>query len=200
MTSTYKSAEYIRSITGEDTILQDPRDQIAFVGRSNAGKSSVINCLAGRSNLAQSSSTPGKTRSIDFYLIDDSFYLVDLPGFGYTKTKARHAQKLREMIIWYLAGQPNRPQLVVHVIDAKAGITRKDEDMLDILAGEQYSVVVLANKIDKLNQSQASSALSQIEAQIQDRQRTKATIVPFSAQTGQGRGETLRIINEVISE
>ncbi|MEX0934993.1 MAG: ribosome biogenesis GTP-binding protein YihA/YsxC, partial [Candidatus Paceibacterota bacterium] len=156
-----QNIEFMRGILGSDSILEDSRPHIAFVGRSNVGKSSTLNCLAGR-NIAYTSKKPGKTQEINFFLVNDSVYFVDLPGYGYARISAHEAEKLRKHMIWYLSESGVQPRWVVLILDAKVGITDLDRDMLDILAGEGHRVLILANKMDKLNQKESHAALKGI--------------------------------------
>lgn len=192
-------AQFIRGITGSDSILDDDRPQVAFVGRSNVGKSSVINALLNRNNLAHSSSKPGKTQEINFYLVNGTFYFVDLPGFGYAKISAQRAERIRKQMIWYLGRQSSRPRAVVHIIDAKAGITEKDKDMLDIIAMEEYPLILLVNKIDKLNQSETVHTMRDIKKTLEEHTFAEVNAIAFSAKTKKGRDEALESISKYIS-
>ncbi|HFC36125.1 MAG TPA: ribosome biogenesis GTP-binding protein YsxC, partial [Candidatus Moranbacteria bacterium] len=117
-----KTAKFVKGIIGTDEILRDGKQQIAFVGRSNVGKSSVINSLVGIKKLAKSSATPGRTQEINFFLINDKVYFVDLPGYGFAKISKKQREKIRKMIIWYLSYAETKPCKVVLIIDAKVGI------------------------------------------------------------------------------
>ncbi len=148
------TAQFIKGIRGTDPILEQPYPQIAFIGRSNVGKSSSINALLGRNKLVKSSSRPGKTQQINFFFVNESFYFVDLPGYGYAKLSHKERDKLSKLINWYLfdAGVQNRT--VVLVIDARIGMTDLDKNMMNGLIQYQVSCVILANKSDKLNQKE----------------------------------------------
>ena len=112
------SASFVTGIIGTDPILKEKHPQIAFVGRSNVGKSSVINSLVMRKDLVKSSSMPGKTREINFFLINKAFYFVDLPGYGFARMGAKGAEKIRKLILWYLGSGEARVKLVVLIIDS----------------------------------------------------------------------------------
>lgn len=190
-----KKVEHTKSITGSDPIINSGLPQVAFVGRSNVGKSSVINCLVNRKNLARSSSKPGKTQRIHFYTVNDALMLVDLPGYGYAKISAKEAQKIRSHIIWYLSREEGkRAKGVVLVIDASVGITDHDRDLLEIIYNEGYPLVIAANKIDKLNQSETHQAKVSIEESLQKMGIPLDTYIPFSAKTGRGREQMRNLI------
>ncbi len=174
------SARFIKGIRGSDAILRDPHPQFAFVGRSNVGKSSVINALLGTA-LARPSATPGKTQEINFYLSNDKILLADLPGYGYAKIPTKLAEKLRKMILWYLTSGEAKPIKVILVIDASVGLTPFDEEMIALLREECHPFVILANKVDKLNQKEFSARMRELSSNVTD-----AAIIPFSAKVGRG--------------
>lgn len=149
-----QNAQFVRGIVGTNDIINDTKVQIAFVGRSNVGKSSLINSLVGNKNLARSSSTPGRTQQINFFLIDNKLYFVDLPGYGYAKTSEKQKEKIRKMIIWYLTYSGIEHKKVVLVVDAKAGMQEFDLEMMDLLKSEEIDFMVILNKIDKLKQGE----------------------------------------------
>lgn len=169
------SAEFTRGIKGSDPILGSGIPQAAFIGRSNVGKSSVINSLVGRKDLAKSSATPGKTREINFFLINENLYFVDLPGYGFAKMSQKQSDKLRKMILWYFTAGEANPKLVVLIIDAKVGLTALDMEMLEILKGSGLNVIVLANKIDKLKKNDIKKRVGEIQ------ERSGFNVLPYSA-------------------
>lgn len=146
------SAVFVASIVKDEAVLHDGRKQIAFIGRSNVGKSSLMNMILERNNLVKSSGTPGKTRTVNFFLINKNFYLVDLPGYGYAKLSHTERDNLRSLITWYIAEGPRENRSVVLVVDAKAGVTDLDIQMFEFLQQEGVEFVLAVNKIDKLNQ------------------------------------------------
>lgn len=189
-----KKTQFIRGITGTDSILEDPRPHVAFIGRSNVGKSSTLNTLLGTS-IAHVSKTAGKTQEINFFLINDSFYFVDLPGYGYAQVPAQFAEKLRKRIIWYFAESNVRPIWTVLILDAKVGITPLDEQMLDILEGEGHRVLIVLNKIDKLNQKESHAIRTKTEEELRTRSIEWA-LTHFSATKGTGRDKILSLLLE----
>lgn len=183
-----KSAEFVKGIIGTDPILNDRHPQVAFVGRSNVGKSSVINSLVLRKDLVKSSATPGKTKEINFFLVNKAYYFVDLPGYGFARMGARGAEKIRELILWYLGGGEARPRLVVLLVDACIKPQAHDREMADILRTECYDFVIVANKIDRLSQTERAHNIKDIEAKL------GALVLPYSARTKAGREELLAVI------
>lgn len=171
------STKLITRVTTGDDIPQEDYRHVVFIGRSNVGKSSVINILAQKKDLAKSSSTPGFTKSINFYLINKSFYLVDLPGYGYAQGSLKDRQRLQQLIEWYLTYPDlEHKQLIVLIIDAKVGLTELDEQMLILLNELGKRVVVLANKIDKLKKNDVKKQIAAIEKGVEP-----YMVIPFSA-------------------
>ena len=157
------SATFVGGIRGTDPIAYDATPQVAFVGRSNVGKSSLINSLTGNKNLVKVSSKPGKTTEINFFLINKKDYLVDLPGYGYAEAGAKQKAKLRALILWYLAESEIVPRLVVLVIDVKVGVTAFDREMIAVLRAENHPFIVVANKADKLGKNALAKQLALIK-------------------------------------
>ncbi len=162
-------------------VSQFPKDQlpqVAFSGRSNVGKSSLINRVLGRKSLARVSSAPGKTITVNFYNVDKQFYLVDLPGYGYARRSAEEQKKWSSLVDGYLAGA-HQPELVVQLIDMKTGPTTDDNMMLSFLNETGIPYFVVATKSDKLNVTDFNK--------MKDALRThpliseQADIIPFSS-------------------
>jgi GTP-binding protein len=123
------SAVFVKGVMGDDAILEDGIPQIAFIGRSNAGKSSLINSLTGKSKLAITSSTPGRTKQLNVFKINNTHYFIDLPGYGYAKTGGKDLEKLNKLIVWYLLESKHTPRVVL-LIDAEVGPTANDIETL----------------------------------------------------------------------
>jgi GTP-binding protein len=175
------SATFVKSLVGPDEALSDGKPQIAFIGRSNVGKSSVINSLVKEKNLARTSNIPGYTRSINLFLINKKFYLVDLPGYGYAYASKGGKAHLRELIDWYLLESNCQQKKVVLIIDAEVGPTDKDLAMLKNLEAREKDIVVLANKIDKIKKSEYAKKFKDLEELIGDHK-----IIPFSSKEKTG--------------
>lgn len=171
-----QSAEFIKGIRGTDDIMQDGVPQVAFIGRSNVGKSSVINSLVNLRDLARSSSTPGRTRELNFYLINRRWYLVDLPGYGFASGSLDERDSLRKLILWYLLYASAENHAVVLVMDAYVGLTRYDREILEILDGKGKRIIIVANKIDKLKKSEVKRKLEDIQVVCGPYE-----IIPYSA-------------------
>jgi GTP-binding protein len=182
-----KTAEFVGGIVGTSEILNDSVPQIAFVGRSNVGKSSLINSLSNRKDLARSSSKPGKTTEINFFLVNDAYYFVDLPGYGFAKTSQKQREKLRRMIVWYLGYGEVKPKKVVLIVDANVGLKQFDLEMLDLLRQENHDFLIVANKVDKIKKSKLEKQKKEILSQI----GSDANVVFYSSKTGKGKNEVL---------
>jgi GTP-binding protein len=178
------SAKLIKSVVGEDEILRGEIPQVAFIGRSNVGKSTIINLLMQQKQLARSSPTPGLTKVINVYLVNKSFYLVDLPGYGFAQGSKQNRDDLRELIEWYLLDSGIQQRAVVLIIDAKVGVTNLDMEMLGDLNEASKNVIVLANKIDKLKKSELAKQLKSITEIV-----SPHSVIPFSAKEKFGLGE-----------
>lgn len=163
-----RNAQFVRGITGTNNIINDAKSQIAFVGRSNVGKSSLLNSLVDNKSLARSSSTPGRTQQINFFLIDQKVYFVDLPGYGYAKTSDKKQDKIRKMIIWYLTFSEIKHKKVVLIVDAKVGMKDFDIEMMELLKEREVSFVVILNKIDKLKQGEVVKVIRETQEKISD--------------------------------
>lgn len=193
------SVKFVRGITGTDEILEDDRPHIVAAGRSNVGKSSVLNTVVNQ-EIARVSKTPGKTTEINLYLIDEKAFLVDLPGYGYAKMSATQAEKMRKQMIWYLARSGAPLALLVLVIDIRRGIQAIDRDLLDIASGERIPVVIVANKIDKCNQSELVAAERKLANDLKSHPDITVDVIKFSAHDGTGRVELCAIIKSVYAD
>ncbi|MBU1255421.1 MAG: ribosome biogenesis GTP-binding protein YihA/YsxC [Patescibacteria group bacterium] len=181
-----KTAEFVKGITGTNEILNDNRPQVAFIGRSNVGKSSVINSLVNRKDLVKSGSKPGKTRQINFFLINQEIYFVDLPGYGFMKASLKERDKAVKMILWYLFRSGVKFKKVILIIDVKVGLTDFDQEMLGFLNQDQIPVIIIANKSDKLKKNQLKDQIEKIKKSLGERR-----IIPYSAKTKLGRDDLL---------
>lgn len=181
-----KSAEFVKGIVSDDAILGDGRFQAAFLGRSNVGKSSIINVITGKKELARSSPTPGRTKEINFFLVNKDFYLVDLPGYGFAKGSLADRQAIQKLIYWYLLLPDDSPRKFFQIIDAEVGPTHYDREILNTLEAHDKQVVIVANKIDKIKKSAYVSHLRDIQNQFRPH-----TVIPFSAEQKIGVQELL---------
>lgn len=168
--------------------------EIAFVGRSNVGKSSLINCLTNRTKLARTSSSPGKTATINFYEIESKYRLVDLPGYGYAKVSKQEQERWAKMIETYLSDRYNLVQ-VVQLVDARHKPTRDDITMINWIRSFGYRPIVVATKLDKLKKSQIEANLTQIYETLG--LDDNSILFPFSSETREGKEEILEFFTEI---
>ncbi len=158
-----KSAIFVKGIAKEDDILENGIPQIAFIGRSNVGKSSIINSLTNQKDLAITSSFPGRTQQVNLFLINKAFYLVDLPGYGFAKASKEGRDRIQQLINWYLFTSEYEQKIVVLIIDANVGLTDNDLEMLRSLEEYNKNILIVANKVDKIKNSEYQKKLKQIQ-------------------------------------
>jgi GTP-binding protein len=143
-------------VVGEDAVMYDGTPHIAFIGRSNVGKSSTINAVLDRNKLVKVGNTPGKTREINFFKVttvdNKDCYLVDLPGYGYAKVSKTDRNRLRELITWYITNSQADTSLICLIIDSKVGLTDIDKEFIEIMNRSNKKYIIASNKIDKINQ------------------------------------------------
>jgi len=178
------------------TLDQHPRDQrpqIGFAGRSNVGKSSLLNKLAGRKKLAKVSSTPGKTRSINFFLVNDRFYFVDLPGYGFAKVPKVEKEKWVKLVESYLTDNPNLIGLLL-LLDCRRDPNDDDEQLIDWMKVNDIPGLAVITKADKLNRDKLNRKLHQIENNY------GIASIPFSTISGHGKNELLTAIFDLINK
>jgi GTP-binding protein len=180
-------AEFVKSVSSPEQFPADGLPEIAFLGRSNVGKSSLINALTGKKGLAFTSSTPGRTQAINFYRIDRKLYFVDLPGYGYAKVPVSAKDEWAKLIEHYLR-ERDTLNLSFLILDARRGWMEKDLDLKSWLEANNRPYTVVASKIDKLNQSEQQRGLKAI--------RQYAEPLPFSAVTGRGVREIWQAISK----
>lgn len=169
--------------------------EVAFSGKSNVGKSSLINALMNRKNLARTSSQPGKTQTINFYNVNDSIYFVDLPGYGYARANESIKAQWGKMIENYLH-QSRQLKAVFLLIDIRHKPSDNDCIMYDWILGHGYKPIIIATKLDKINRSQIQKQVKLLRETLGAEKDTR--IIPFSAVTKQGREEIYEIIEEIL--
>lgn len=192
-----RRVEYAGTVATPDGALPDRLPQVAFSGRSNVGKSSLINRILGRTRkrLAHVSGTPGKTQALNFYRVNDEFFLVDLPGFGYAKVPERVREGWKTLVEGYLAREEGL-RGVVHLVDARRGPLEQDLQMMDYLASRGVPVMIVLTKIDKLKRRERS--------EVVERTRTglgvaAEQVLPFSSHTGEGREALLAALDQLLA-
>jgi len=187
------SADFLKSAFKESDWPRDLRPEIAFPGRSNVGKSSVINSLLGVRKLARTSSTPGRTQSLNFFTINDAFRFVDLPGFGYARVPRDIKSTWGEMVTSFLAKR-RQLMLSIHLVDSRHEPTKQDLQLHEWLKLSAKPHLVVATKSDKLSNNELQKSLEHITRVLEDDQ-----VVAYSAKTGRGRDELWRAINSAIA-
>ncbi len=186
-----RSADFIKGVVGTDGILYDGVPQIAFIGRSNVGKSSVINSLVNRRSLVKVGKKPGKTTEINFFSINErEYYFVDLPGYGYARLGPSDRERIEKLISWYLLYSEVKPLRVVLILDIKAGLTEFDRLTIEMLKEQGHAFVIVANKIDKLNQKERAKQIGQIRADT-----GADAVLAYSAKEKVGVDELLRLLS-----
>jgi GTP-binding protein len=190
------SSRYFKSFADSANIPQNNIPQIAFAGRSNVGKSSVLNTLTNKKNLAKISSTPGKTRLLNFFLINDKIYFVDLPGYGYARRSKSTQRRWKHLIEGYLKNSQNLKG-VVQIIDIRHPPFESDLQLLEWLDFYNIKSLVVLTKADKLSRSNV--VLNQKKT-AQELQKKLDSIVAFSAKTKDGKNEVLKWIASLIEK
>jgi GTP-binding protein len=189
-----KSAE-LETVCGITSVLpENTLPEIAFSGRSNVGKSSLINGLLNRKSLARTSAQPGKTQTINFYKINEVLYFVDLPGYGYAKVSAEIKEKWGKMIERYFK-KTVRLKVVFLLVDIRHKPSENDKIMYDWIVYQGYQPVIIATKLDKISRSQKEKQVRQIREVLGASPDT--VIIPFSSLTKQGREEIWQVIAEI---
>ncbi|MDH4226994.1 MAG: ribosome biogenesis GTP-binding protein YihA/YsxC [Deltaproteobacteria bacterium] len=187
-----KGAVFELSAVEPSTMPNDGLPEIAFAGRSNVGKSSLINTILGRKRLAITSSTPGKTRTVNFYLVNEAFRLVDLPGYGYAEVSKAERESWRRMIEMYFTERETL-SLVISIIDIRRDIGDLEETLYAWLAKLDIPFAVVVTKCDKLSKNAAASRLAAIKRALRGTEP-----IAFSATTGFGKDKVLGLIKEAI--
>lgn len=176
-------------------IPDNPYYEVAFAGKSNVGKSSMINTLLNRKSLARTSAQPGKTQTINFYNINDAMYMVDLPGYGYAKTSASEKEKWGKMIENYLHTS-KKLQAVFLLIDIRHDPSANDKMMYDWMVYQGFAPIIIATKLDKIKRSQIQKNVKAIREGLKVKPGT--IIIPFSSETKQGRDELWEVIDSFV--
>lgn len=188
----------LETVCGVTSVLpKNTRPEVAFAGKSNVGKSSLINGLMNRKSLARTSSQPGKTQTINFYNVNDALYLVDLPGYGYAKTSQSEKEKWGKLIERYLHGSAQL-RAVFLLIDIRHEPGANDKMMYDWICHNGYEPIIIATKLDKIKRSQIQKQLKLVRDGLQVRPGTQ--ILPFSALTKQGVAEIWAVIEGLCGE
>lgn len=192
-----KNAKFETSVANKSNLIKSSIPEIAFVGKSNVGKSSLINSLTNNSKLAKASSTPGRTRLINYFAINDkSLYFVDLPGYGYATASKQTINSWQDLMQAYLTQSQNL-KLVVFLVDIRHEPTELDHLMHSYLYSNQIPYLIVATKADKLPKSKVKNAISSLASKLKV---ARGNIIAFSNQTGLGKEELLSMFDKFIYE
>lgn len=192
---TLHSAEFLTSVGFLKQLPTDGRPEIAFAGRSNVGKSSLLNRLLNRKKLVKTSGTPGKTRTLNFFTINDAFYCVDLPGYGYAKRSKSEREQWGQLIEGYVADREPLKGFV-QLIDIRHTPTEDDLKMIEWLTHSGKRFLIVGTKADKLSNNKLQASLARIKRVLA--WQGEYPVVPFSAVTGRGKDEVWRWIEETL--
>lgn len=192
------SVEFFKSVAEIHQLPKDGLPEVAFAGRSNVGKSSLINCLLNQKKLAKTSSTPGKTRLLNFFIINQLFYLVDLPGYGFAKVPLAEKIKWQHLIENYLQ-QSRTLKGVCILTDIRHPLTPLDLEMITWVARLQIPLLVIGTKADKLSANQLNQQLANNQKQLEEL-APGIGILPFSSVNRMGRKQLLSLIDNLVRE
>ena len=198
MALNFQKAAFVRSAAEKAHFLRDGLPQFAFAGRSNVGKSSVINRLLGRKNLAYVGASPGKTTQINYFLVDSRAYLVDLPGYGYAKVSRAEKERWGRLMDSYFQDEGEILTAGVLIVDIRHKPTADDVTMHDWFRQTGCPEIIVANKLDKLKKSQVEPALQLIRETLELTEED--ALVPFSAEKGEGKDTLIRLLTEKCGE
>ncbi len=196
MALNFAKTVFLRGVTDPRDFIRDEKPQIAFAGRSNVGKSSVLNRLVGRKNLAYVGASPGKTSQINYFCADAGAYLVDLPGYGYAKVSKAEKERWGRLMERYFQDEGGLITLGVLIVDIRHKPTADDVTMHSWFRESGCPEIVVANKLDKLKKSQVEPALSLIRQTLELPE--EEPLVPFSAEKGTGRDELVRLLLQAV--
>jgi GTP-binding protein len=190
------SAEFVKSAFAREHWTTDGRPEISFLGRSNVGKSSLINSLLQRKGLARTSNTPGRTQSINFFLVNERFYFVDLPGYGYAKVPKTMRADWGKMAEEYLSAR-RELALSIQLIDSRHKPTELDRQLYEWLVFHEKNHIIVATKADKLSSNKLRKSLDEIQDVLP---APTGKIIPYSSETGRGRDAVWREIENALNE
>ncbi|PVA06464.1 ribosome biogenesis GTP-binding protein YihA/YsxC [Thalassorhabdomicrobium marinisediminis] len=184
--------EFVKGVVAMDGLPDPDRPEVCFAGRSNVGKSSLINALTGRKGLARASNTPGRTQEINYFTVGESHYLVDLPGYGYANAPLAVVEKWQRLLKNYLRGRVTLRRAFV-LVDARHGIKPVDEEIMSLLASAAVTFQCVMTKTDKLKKGELDKVLEQVRGKLQQFPSAYPELVLTSSEKGDGI-ETLRAI------
>ena len=180
-----KSCDFVLGAAKLDHIPESRLPEIAFAGRSNVGKSSLVNALTGRKTLARVSNTPGRTREINFFRLGDKLMLADLPGYGYARASKAQSEQWAGLIFEYLRGRPNLRRVIL-LVDSRRGLLENDEEVMTLLDRAAVSYQLILTKTDKLKPAELTEIASRVAAQSRTHGAAHPDLIATSAITGEG--------------
>jgi GTP-binding protein len=190
----YNNVAFVRSAASQQQFIRSSVPAVVFAGKSNVGKSSVINRILNRKNFARVGNTPGKTVHVNYFSIDGKLYFIDLPGYGFANVAQKEKERWAELMERFFA-EKGLFSLGVLIVDARHAPTKDDVRMVEWLKDSGLPFVIVANKVDKLKKSETEANLSRIRRDLSLREEN--VLIPFSAETGQGRDILLNVINSL---
>ncbi|MCU0105059.1 ribosome biogenesis GTP-binding protein YihA/YsxC [Acholeplasma vituli] len=191
-----RSAEFVKSGTNASHYPEPLKSEYLFLGRSNVGKSSLINAIVNRKNLARTSSEPGKTITMNFFNINDEIYLVDAPGYGYARRSQTQIAQFQAMLLDYIQTRESLKRIFM-LVDMKVGATKDDIEVYQSIRNAGYVVTILLTKQDKLNQSERSKNIQMIKAQLND---AEVEMIPTSSESKRGIEKIHTLFEEDLHE
>jgi GTP-binding protein len=191
-----KTATFLKSALNLEDCPRDRRPEIAFAGRSNVGKSTLLNTLLNMHGLAKVSKKPGKTQTLNFFDVNKRVYFVDLPGYGFAQVPRSLQETWGQAVTRYLSDR-EQLRLVVHLLDSRHVPTGQDHDLLDLLDDARVPVLLVATKVDKLSKTEREEGLATIRRKLD--LNDDALIIPFSSVTKEGIGPLWRVLDEVLA-
>jgi GTP-binding protein len=187
-----QQTEFLKGVVAMDGLPDADRTEVCFAGRSNVGKSSLINALTGRKGLARASNTPGRTQEINYFTLTDRFYLVDLPGYGFANAPVKIVEKWQRLLKAYLTGRQTLRRAFV-LVDARRGVKAPDEEIMKLLDQAAVTFQVVLTKIDKLKAPEIDQVVDQVRAALAKHPAAFPGLILTSSEKGDGL-ETLRAV------
>jgi GTP-binding protein len=180
-----KSCEFVLGAASLDSIPATRMPEVAFAGRSNVGKSSLVNALTGRKTLARVSDTPGRTRQLNFFRLDDRMMLADLPGYGFARASKADSERWAGLVFEYLRGRPNLRRAIL-LIDSRRGLLKNDIEVMTLLDRAAVSYQLILTKTDKLKPNELQAIASRVDAESRTHGAAHPELIATSALTGEG--------------